>query len=182
MEHSVHTRDKFLFSLITKGDRNAFNILFEYYYSGLVVYANQFLLDLKESEEIVQDIFLKIWEDKEKLHIHSSVRDYLFKSIKNKCLDYLKHQKVKDKFVQAEKDYSSMDENYDLYVEHELRELINDTVEKLPTECRKVFVLSRIQNLKYKEISKELGISIKTVENQISKALKIFRNALKDYL
>ncbi len=182
MEHSVHTRDKFLFSLLSKGDRNAFNILFEYYYSGLTVYANQFINDLKESEGIVQDIFLKIWEEKERIHITSSVRDYLFKSVKNKSLDILKHRKVIEKYVQTEIESSSISENYDLFVEHELRDLINETVEKLPSECRKVFVLSRIQGLKYKAIAKELGISEKTVENQISKALKIFRKALKDYI
>jgi RNA polymerase sigma-70 factor (ECF subfamily) len=182
LEHSVHTRDKFLFSLISKGDRNAFNILFEYYYSGLTVYANQFLNNLKDSEEIVQDTFLKIWESHEKLHIHSSVRDYLFKAVKNKCLDFIKHQNVSRNFLEAEKNNESVTENYNLFVEHELREMINATLDKLPVECRKVFVLSRIQDLKYKEIAKELGISVKTVENQISKALKIFRKALKDYL
>lgn len=182
MEHSNHNQDKFLFSLIKQENRHAFDVLFRYYYSGLVVFAMRYVQSQADAEEIVQDVFLKLWSEREKIQIHTSVRDFLFQSVKNKCLDRLKHKKVKEKFTdfrkQQEKDYTS----YDIFVEQELRELIKQTMEKLPEQCRKVFVLNRIQNLKYKDVATKLGISVKTVEKQMSKALKVFREALKDYL
>lgn len=168
--------------LIKQDNKEAFNVLFRYYYPGLVVFAKRFLQSLDEAEEIVQDVFLKVWTEREHLHIHTSVREYLFRSVRNKCLDVIKHKKVESKFEQYIHHQEQQSVTYDFFIEQELRVLIKDVIEKLPSECRKVFVLSRIQNLKYKEIAGKLGISIKTVENQISKALKIFRDALKDYL
>lgn len=182
MDRSKHNHDAFLFSLIKKGNKDAFNVLFQYYYSGLVVFAMRYLSNQEDAEGIVQDVFLKLWSDREHIHIHTSVRDFLFQSVKNKCLDHLKHKKVEEKYLHSNIDVQNKQENYDLFVEQELRGLIKETMEKLPTECRRVFVLSRVQNLKYKEIANKLDISVKTVENQITKALKIFREALKDYL
>ncbi len=182
MDKPDNQQDKFLLALIKQGNKDAFNVLFRYYYSGLVVFAMRYLHAKEESEEMVQDIFLKLWSEREHLHIHTSLRDFLFTSAKNRCLDRIKRKKVEEKFENLSRQNPNEITNYDLFVEQELRGLIKETMESLPAECRKVFVLSRIQNLKYKEIAKKLDISVKTVENQISKALKIFRNALKDYL
>lgn len=157
-------------------------MLFRYYYSGLVVFAMRYVGKQEVAEELVQDVFFKLWSEREHIHIHTSVRDFLFSSVRNKCLDHLKHRKVVGKYIQSEKDQPKKTENYDLFIEQELREIIKDTIDKLPRECRKVFVLSRIRNNTNKEIAAKLGISVKTVENQISKALKIFREVLKDYL
>ncbi len=175
-------QDKFLLALIKQSNKDAFNVLFRYYYPGLVVFAMRYLHIKEESEEMVQDVFLKLWSERENLRIHTSLRDFLFTSVKNKCLDRIKHKKVQEKFDNLFRPTPNEITNYDLFVEQELRDMIKKTMDQLPTECRKVFVLSRIQNLKYKEVADKLGISVKTVENQISKALKIFRNALKDYL
>ena len=181
MNKRDNQQDEFLLGLIKQGNREAFNVLFRYYYPGLVIFAMRYIHTKEEAEEVVQDIFLKLWADHEHLHIHTSFRDYLFTSVKNKCLDRMKHKKVRERFENTAQQYPNEITNYDIFVEQELRDIIKATLEQLPTECRKVFVLNRIQNLKYKEIANKLGISVKTVENQISKALKIFRNALKDY-
>lgn len=182
MDKPKSHQDDFLLLLIKQNNKEAFSVLFRYYYSGLVVFATHFLQSKEEAEEIIQDIFLKIWSDREHLNVHTSLRDYLFRSVKNKCLDVIKHKKVESKFEHYIHQREEQSINHEFFIEQELRVLIKDVIEKLPTECRKVFVLSRIQNLKYKEIADKLGISVKTVENQISKALRIFRDALKDYL
>lgn len=174
--------DEFLLSLICKGDKNAFNILFKNYYSGLVVFAHNYINDLPKSEEIVQDVFTKIWLERDSLEIKSNTKNWLFLAVKNKALDLLKHEKVKQKYHQYILNSNAEFYDQSFLLEDELRELIKDTMEKLPKECKKIFVLSRIKGLKNKEIAQTLGISIKTVENQMSKALKIFKKSLKDYL
>lgn len=182
MNHQIIEHNKFLLSLIRKGDKNAFNILFKSYYKGLVVYANTYLNDLTKSEEVVQDIFTKIWLEKDSIVIKSDVNKWLFTSVKNKALDLLKHEKVKQKYQQHILNNKNEYYSESFLLENELKDLIKSTMEKLPKECRKVFVLSRVKELKYKEIAQTLGISVKTVENQISKALKIFKESLKDYI
>jgi RNA polymerase sigma-70 factor (ECF subfamily) len=136
------------------------------------------------AEEIVQGVFMKLWQDRRYIEISSSVKSYIFQSVKNKCLDVLKHRKIKDNYTRKVlNEHEPSDEaTWDTYVESELYVILIREIEKLPPECQKIFRYSRIRNYTNKEIAEKLGISVKTVENQISKALKILRTSLKEYL
>jgi len=176
--------EKFLVSKLRKGDEDAFNCIFYAYYKGLVLYAKEFTGDMDTAEEIVQGYFVKFWTEREQIHITSSVKAYLVKSVRNKCLDFLKHRKIMDKYnkeIQKESP-DIVDEGEEVIMTYELKEKIEKSIYALPENCREIFKKSRYEGKKYSEIAVELGISIKTVEAQIGKALKKLREDLKDFL
>jgi len=176
--------EKFLVSKLRKGDEDAFNCIFYAYYKGLVLYAKEFTGDMDTAEEIVQGYFVKFWTEREQIHITSSVKAYLVKSVRNKCLDFLKHRKIMDKHnkeIQKEPP-DIVDEGEEVIMTYELKEKIEKSIYALPGNCKEIFKKSRYEGKKYREIAGELGISIKTVEAQIGKALKTLREDLKDFL
>ena len=159
------------------GNKGSFNYFFDYYYSGLCVYANQYTGDLSTSEEVVQDVFVRFWEKRQSIEIENSVRFYLFRTVHNQCMNLLKHKKIENNYRQQntfEADNLSEDQ-WSLFNESELRHILAQAISKLPERCREIFELSRFENLKNKEIAEKLRITEKTVENQITKALNILR-------
>jgi len=166
--------------LISK-DKRAFELIFKEYYQLMKRYAAGFLDSMEEAEEVTQDVFLKFWEKCDTLAPESSIKSYLYRSIHNSCLNILKHEKVKDayrehiiKFLESTTvDEPEIDQDY-------LRERIVSEIDKLPPRCSQIFKLSRYDGLKYHEIAVHLDISIKTVEVQMGKALKVLRESLKD--
>ena len=177
------TQELFLFEEMKRGKEYAFDFFFNYYYSGLCVYAQKVIL-LREEEvkNLVQDVFLKFWHDREKLTIHTSVRSYLFVSVKNRCFDFIKKSNKEQKFQELTDKDDIEDNTFDSYVLSELEALFNESLKKLPERCREIFELSRFQGLKNGEIAAKLNLSEKTVENQMTKALRILRTELRDYL
>ena len=154
---------------ISAGDELAYEGLFKSHYPELSLYAMRFVQDMENAEEIVQDIFFNLWDKREKLEIKISLKSYLYRTVKNTCLNVLKHQKVEYKYKEhfsRELQIDEMNSN-NWIVESELSDKIIDAIEKLPPERKKVFVLSRFEKLKYREIAEKLDISIKTVENQM---------------
>lgn len=174
--------DKILFSQIKEGDKQSFELLFRSYYAPLCLFAKKYIKDEDDCEELVQSFFLKIWEKKASIVINTSVKSYLYGSIRNRSLNFIKHQKIKQDY-QAEIVYSTTNEDYNSsnFMEVDLISKINKSIESLPGRRREIFVLSREHGLKYKEIAEKLGISIKTVETQMGHALKDLREKLKDY-
>ena len=169
---------------LKKGSVEAFNLCYDMYFSSLCAYANLILHNHEVAEEIVQEIFVNIWIKRNDLPVHTSLKAYLLKSVKNDCLDHLRHLKVKENYaVNFLKESSELYEEvfYDL-INNDIQKSLDRAIEKLPTQCREVFTLSRFNYLSYREISDKLNISIKTVENQISKALKIVREELAHHL
>ncbi len=169
---------------IKNGDKSAFESVFKMHYSHLCSYANKFVLDVDTSEEIIQELFFQIWQKKEELNITSSLKSYLFRAAHNSSLNYIKHKNIKLKYQEQ-----TMAQQQDVYYEQPITSELNDlqerirlAIDKLPTERRKVFVMNRFDELSYKEVADKLNISIKTVENQIGKALKFLREELKDYI
>ena len=163
--------------------RKGFEQLFHTHYNELCSYANMFLNDLDAAEEIVQELFVKFWENKEKINISSSARSYLFRSVRNSCLNFIKHQKIEESYKKyneevRESESISVDDEYE---GSELEIKIRKAIDQLPPERKKVFIMSRFEGLKYKEIAEKQGISIKTVENQMGKAIKFLRQELSDY-
>ncbi|RIH63577.1 RNA polymerase sigma-70 factor [Mariniphaga sediminis] len=176
--------EKDLILRLKNGDQTAFELLFHFYYPGLVMYASQFTANLSDAEEIVQDFFVRFWEKHNQVLPCDSLKNYFFSSVKYGSLDFLKHQEIERKYVDEIVELSKHHLAYDtdLYVVSELQERLKQGIDLLPEKCREVFMMSRIQGLKNEEIAAELNISKRTVETQISKALKVLREELKDYV
>jgi len=175
--------EKILVSKIKTGDYTAFECIFNAYYRDLVMFASKFTHDISTAEEIVQDIFVKLWEDHESIKVNSSFKSYLLKTVQNKCIDWYRHRKIIQKHYESVMSGSSQltydTDSYLLY--SELQEQIDDALGKLPEEISEVFRMNRYQGLKYHEISDLLGVSVRTIEVRIGKALHMLRNILQEY-
>ncbi len=163
------------------GDIKTFEMTFKQYYQPLVNYSHTILKDMDEAEDIVQQSFVTIWQKQGELQIETSLKSYLYRAVYNASLNRIKQQKVRQNYayeVQAVSTYPT----FELGQHKELETKIEWALTQLPEQCAKVFKMSRQSQLKYQEIANELGISIKTVENHMGKALKLMREMLKDYL
>ena len=167
-------------------DEIAFEILFRKYYVRLCGFANKFIANRAESEEIVEKIFLAMWEKRSSLKFNDEIRPYLFKSVQNLCFNYLEHQKIVSHYNLVIKEvyehHSDEFGSYDSVLYTELQAKVDQAIGKLPDHCRTIFQLNRQEGLKYHEIADRLGISVKTVETQMSRALSKLKEELKDYL
>ena len=170
---------------IKLGDEQAFELLFRKYYVRLCAFANKYLNDPEESREIVQYVFAKIWEGRDEIDPDDCLKAYLFKIAQNLSLNKLRRKKVESRYTEVlklvyieQKEFSA----HESLIARELEERISHSIGKLPSECRRVFELSRVEGLKYREIADTLNISVKTVEAQMSKAIRSLRIELSDYL
>ena len=178
----IHEKD--LIVRLKNGDQNAFELLFHFYYPGLVMYSTQFTADRMEAEEIVQDFFVRFWQKHQQIIPSETLKHYLFLSVKNGSLNFLKHKKIEEKYIRSMTELSNHHLVYDpdLYIASELQEKIKNAIDLLPEKCREIFIMSRMRGLKNEEIATELNLSKRTVETQISNALKVLRVELKDYV
>lgn len=174
--------DQKLFDRIRQGDVKAFETLFRAYYSILCHYATRYLKDTTEAEEIVQRLFVRLWENRKNLKIDSSVRNYLFRAVKNQCLNHLRHLQIKDEYLKAATSENDTDIDEQVEEQAEMLRLVEKAIASMPEKRQEIFRLSRQEGLKYKEIAQCLSISVKTVETQISLALKTLRHSLKNHL
>lgn len=158
--------------------------LFRTYYTSLCYFAQKYISDLDSCKEIVHNVFVTIWEKREEFDFEKSAKSYLFTSVYNRCLNHLRNQK---KFVDggdsSPTDFlSDQSVNQDHLEAAELESKIWATIDLLPEKCREIFILNRFEEKKYSEIAGQLNISVKTVEAQMSKALRTLREHLKDYI
>ena len=165
-------------------DKRAFEELFRSFFPSLVFFAQKFVPDQDTAKEIVHNVFINLWEKRRQVDSTSSLKSYLFTSVHNRCLNYIRDQKKfdKDETIFQRLDSSDFTDGVDRLETQELEQRIYDALQALPEKCREVFMLNRFEGLKYAEIGEKLGISVKTVETQMSKALKILREKLIDYL
>lgn len=178
----IAVKDKQLKTQVVNGDLNAFEMVFRDYYKPLVRYGNTFLRDTDETEDVVQQVFVSIWEKRAQIDIHTSIRAVLYKAVQNACLNKIKHRKVRNAYAEEWKMTQQKESvSVPVYVD-ELQQRIQLAIEQMPEQCRKIFKMSRFEQLRYQEIADQLGLSVKTIENQMGKALKIVREELKDYL
>lgn len=180
---NINDEERFIFRRMAEGDMEAFRFFFEKYYVDLCNFVNIYLNDPATAEDIVQDVYVYFWNKKENIHIETSIKSYLLKASKNKSLNYLRNEKVRsgiqDRLAkESETSYEIPEVQED---NHRLQKIIREAVESLPEKCREIFILSKEKNLTYKEIAEELGLSVKTVENQMGNALKKLREFLKPY-
>ena len=169
-----------------------FTQIYMSFYPKLVRFATVYVVYEEDAENIIQDLFLGLWESKDSLKYIENINAYMYKLAKNKCLDHLKHQMVKDRFVvNAQTLYEqeislklqSLD-NFDVEPgsEERVEKIVTKAIDSLPPKCREIFIFSRFDGLKYKEISDKLNISVNTVETQMCIALKKLRNSIGSLL
>jgi RNA polymerase sigma-70 factor (ECF subfamily) len=170
------------------GKKKAFEAVYNDFFGVLYHLCINYLHDEKVAEEIVQDTFLKLWEIKETLNDQTNIRNFLYTITKNNCLNYLRNQNISLKhqknilYQEMQFNYEALDKLGNYLQFEELSDKIEASILKLPAEVIDTFRLSRFEELSYKEIAAKQEISIKTVEARISKALRILRIELKDYL
>lgn len=164
-------------------DRQLFEQLFKVNFVPLCSFARGFVYDTDSAKEIVQDVFINLWQKRETIEQEKSVRAYLFQSVRNRCLNHIRdNQKFRSHYLDVELEQNNQAWDYDHLVGEEIHKKIEAAIQKLPEKCREVFELSRFEEMKYNEIALKLGISVKTVEVHMSKALKSLREELKDLM
>jgi len=172
-----------LIPLLLAGDEPTFEVVYKHFLRPLHTYATGILKDEDRAEGMVQNVFLKLWDRKEYLSFSGSLQAYLYGAVYHECLNYLRHEKVKQTHQQhvvyTTVNYRDDGGGMELL---DLKEKLSDALNQLPEKCRTIFQLSRFEELKYQEIADRLQISIKTVEAQMGKALKILRIKLVDFL
>lgn len=174
--------DELLFRELQKGDEKAFDVLFLRHYPGLCAYARQFVT-YDDGEEIVQDVMVWLWENREMQTFETSPKPYLFRAVRNRCLTLISRNEVKQRIVGAI--YDNLQSHYedpDFYVVEELSRKIEEALGRLPDTYREAFEMNRFRNMTYQEIAVRLDVSSKTVDYRIQQALKQLRVELKDYL
>jgi RNA polymerase sigma-70 factor (ECF subfamily) len=180
--------EKYLVESIQKGDYQAFEILFKTYYPGLCALGRSMVHSKETAEDLVSDIFVKIWENPDNLHVTQSLKGYLMRSVRNSCINYLTRSYQKLKHLDSEtteKLLSLLPQNDSdpsgEILTAELEVKIIEAISTLPPECRKIFLLSRREELSNREIADQLNLSENTVKVQIYRGLSKIREALKEY-
>ncbi len=170
-------------------DKESFRKIFGEYYQPLFHLSRNYLEDKDEAKGVVQEAFVKLWEIRNELNADSNLRNFLFTLVKNNCLNILKRRQIllkhheKIRAIEMRYQFESLSRMGDDFLEFkELKEKIDLAIRNLPEHCRVVFEMSRFEELKNREIAEKLGIGQKTVEAHLTKALKILRKDLKDYL
>ena len=190
MEKELISSADFRFLQFKEGDRRAFEYYFKEYYSSIVGFAIQFIGDKDKAGSIAQDAFIKLWENREKVQKINGIRSFLYTSVKTDCLNLIRHNKVVRKYEskQLQARESSLHTeilnslNFDSVTFSELESLVEKSIEELPDKCKLVFVKKRFENKKNKEIADELGITIKAVEANITRATKFLKLRLSHYV
>ena len=174
---------------LATGEEKAIKHIYDLYYDNMCLYAFTFLRDHDSSKDIVEEIFIQLWLKAKTVNIKTSLKNYLFRSVRNNCL---KHIRDKERHEHAVGDYifhdpeilNPVSKEYPIsnLILREIEEKIKKVLESLPAQCKKIFELSRFENLTYHQISKQLNISVSTVKTQMSRAFQKFREELSDYI
>lgn len=176
----INIKENNIIRNIKEGNKNALKELMDIYYVQLVYFAFNILNSREDAEEIVQDVFITMWNDREKIDVKYSIKSYLYTSVKNRVINY-----TKSKFSRIKKSEEKLSDNIEIIYEEtgieakELKVIIKNAIVNLPEKCRLIFCLSRNTGLTYKEIASELNISVNTVENHMVLALKRIREYIK---
>ena len=180
---SIVLREKQFFLDFQEGKIAKFDYFFEKYYAGLCVYAFHMLKSKSNAEDLVQEFFVRLLENRKKIEITSSVKSYFLRSVHNRCLDFIAHQEVVATFESYHLKTVTEEyfQDYTL-IDSELKHRIDQAIQNLPDGIRETFIQNRFDGLSYKELAANENISVKTVEYRISKALGILRKELGDYL
>lgn len=172
-----------LWNIAHHDDERSFRLLFESYYPALCIYAKRFIDERATREDLVQDVFFSLWENRKSLSVETSARSYLVVAVRNRCLNFLRHNRVESCDFSRLESLPPYAENHDdLYTLAELRELLAKALSKLPEDYRRVFESNRFEEKSYGEIADAMHLSVRTVERYKNKAVEILKKELKDYL
>lgn len=177
-----------LINSIKQGDITAFETLYKKYYIFLCLIAEHIVRNPSDAEEIVSDVFVKVWNIREKLNITASIKSYLVKAVHNTSINFLERNKISNKLTDSlnDSDYKLLawDSDYPLgqLYEKEIMNILDHGISDLPDACRQIFILSRNEDMKYSDIADKLGISVNTVKTQMKIALSRLRETLKDFM
>lgn len=177
-----------LFKRIQQGDITAFEMLYKKYYIFLRIIANHIVRNIDDAEEIVSDVFVKLWNNREEITISTSIKAYIIRAVQNTSINYLERNKLSNKLTDSlsDVDYGILawDSDYPLgqLYEKDIQDILDRSIDLLPPSCKQVFILSRSEAMKYSDIASKLGISVNTVKMQMKIALARLREALKDYM
>ena len=166
------------------GDERAYEYLFKTYYEQLVLFAVKYVHDIELAKELVQDLIVSLFEKRSQLDITLSLKSYLYSAVRNRCLNCLNSEKIKGKYEDFVKQHAnSKTDAVEEEINHnEMEVALMGAIDKLPPKCKAIFNMNRMEGLSNTEIAEKLNISKRTVETQISKALKILRSEMKPYL
>jgi len=184
MNPNVSNEEYFILQRMIDGDENALKYFFDTYYDNLCNFVNSYMRDESLSEDIVQSLFIYLWEKKDSLPFNCSIKSYLYSASKNKSLNHLRNVKNQNRIVGELLTQPELisDEKADRFLEfEELKTLISNAIDGLPNQCKTIYQLSRDEGLTNKEIAEKLGISIKTVENQMTIAIRKIKDFLQPY-
>ncbi len=176
--------DHFLMEAIKNGNKEVFGQIYDQFAQELLLFINRFVKNKQVSEDILQEILTSLWNRRETINIEGSLRNYLFASAKYAVLSYIRSEKVRQKYADhfhlflAQHSWNQTSELADL---NDLHSIISLTMENLAPKCKQAFYLSRFQHKSIQEISQEMGISTRTVENYITTAIKTIKQALQHY-
>jgi len=173
--------------VVTSGDYNAFRELFTNHYRSLCNYAMRVVVTREIAEEVVSDVFVKLWKNREQIEVHTSFQAYIYRAVRNQALDYLKlriHRQYERESLDSVQwntmhadHFSPVDElSFNEFFDH-----VEGCIQALPRQCQIIFRLSREEGLRYRDIAKKLEISVKTVETQMSRALKVLRERVPEH-
>jgi RNA polymerase sigma-70 factor (family 1) len=176
--------EQFLVVRLVRGDSDAFSEIFSAYYKDLVMFAFSITKEMASSEEIVQETFVKLWEDHKKLEVKTSLKSFLLKSVQNRCIDWHRHKKIINIHINYllvnNPIFENDTDNYLLW--SELNGLIEAAMKRMPEKLREAYEMNRNDGLKYQEIAESLSLSVRTIEVRISRALEFLRKELIDFL
>lgn len=162
------------------GDETALKLLLSQYHNYLLVIGCRYLTDKLRVEDVIHDVFADLWNKKSDIEIRAGVKSFLRGAVINKCLAIIRKDSRMDYSGDNDFELTDSTPNVDLIMDRDhLRNIINIIIENLPDKCRKVFQLSRYEEKSHQEISDEMGISKKTIENHMTRALKTLKNELK---
>ena len=173
---------------IKYGNITGFEKLYQKYYLFLCLVAEHIVKNPEDAEEIVSDVFIRLWNIREKLEITTSIKAYLIRAVRNTALNYLERSEVGNRssgsISASDLQLLAWDSDYPLgqLYEKEILEVLDQGINKLPDSCREIFLLSRNEDMKYSDIAEKQGISVNTVKTQMKIALSRLRETLKDYL
>lgn len=176
----------------TSSLKENFDKIYVLYFSRMFAFAKEYVLFDEDAENIVQDVFMLLWEKRDVLNIEISLTAYLLTLVKNRCINFLQHKLTVEEYSKNKQEeyndelsfklFSLEQFNQHLGSDDNILQLMEDAIGKLPPKCREIFIKSKIEGLKYKQIAEELNITVNTVENQIAIALKKLRVELKNYI
>ena len=164
--------------ILDKGNKKAFTDFYTQYFKRLLIESDKYVKDIHVAEEVVQDVFLKIWERSDDLTQILSIKSYLYRSVINTSINYVNRQRNLEQHHQKMLNEFTEDQADQLDEENELIVLLFDEIEKLPPKCKEIFKMNRFERLKYREIALKLDVSERTVENHIANALRLLREAM----